>query len=120
MDMVGKAMFSQQVSKLKEDFGFKDEEEKEESNYDPVKAAEEEAKDAELRAKRKEEHGKRQAERAANRNKIREKYGLKENKRDQNLINQQEKTSLSSQNSSGSLPKRSPSEEKKDEKCSVM
>ena len=42
MDMVGKAMFSQQVGKFKDDFGFNEEEKQ--KDYDPEKWAEEDAK----------------------------------------------------------------------------
>ena len=45
MDVVGKAMFSQQMGKMKDDFGFNEEEEKS-KNYDPGKWAEEDAKQA--------------------------------------------------------------------------
>ncbi len=39
-----------------------------------------------IRAKREEVHAKRKAERAAKRNEIREKYGLKESKADKDLV----------------------------------
>lgn len=127
MDMMGKAMFSHQVSKFKEDLGLKDDEKEEKgSDIDPVKEAEEEAQLAEQKAKRKEVQSKKQAERAANRNKIREKYGLKQNKHDQNLVTTHGKDGPPPPASSGdssSLTRSSSSQssqDKKEEKCSVM
>ncbi|XP_041458112.1 complexin-4-like isoform X2 [Lytechinus variegatus] len=121
MDMMGKAMFSHHVGKLKEDLGLKEDEEKT-STYDPQKEAEEEEQLAEQKQRRKEAQTKKQAERAANRNKIREKYGLKQNKHDQQLVTQHGKPSGDSETSrdDSSLTRRTSSQDKKDDKCAIM
>eukprot|EP00057_Strongylocentrotus_purpuratus_P035504 XP_799738.2 PREDICTED: complexin-2 [Strongylocentrotus purpuratus] len=126
MDMMGKAMFSHQVGKFKEDLGLKGDEEEKTSNYDPRKEAEEEEQLAEQRQRRKEAQGKKQAERAVNRNKIREKYGLKQNKHDQQLVTNHGKPTPSAKAPSrddSSLTRSgssSSSQDKKDDKCAVM
>ncbi|XP_022109884.1 complexin-2-like [Acanthaster planci] len=95
MDIVGKTMVKNQVSSLSKTIGLSGED-KEEEPYDYKQEQEEEERAAQEKAKRDEAQLRRKADRAMERNKMREKYGLKESKTDQKLLesrNQLEKTS---------------------------
>ncbi|XP_071826851.1 uncharacterized protein [Apostichopus japonicus] len=86
MDYVGKAILSNKVKGVTKELGFSDDQSEEKPAYDPEKEKEEERRKAEEKAKRDGIMNKKKAERAAKRNDIRAKYGLKESRNDVQMV----------------------------------
>ncbi|XP_038058225.1 complexin-4-like [Patiria miniata] len=100
MDMMGKALVKNQVSSITKTIGLSGEEKKEDEPYDYKREQDEEDRAAREKAKRDEAQLKKKAERAVERNKMREKYGLKESKTDQKLLDSRDQLGKSSSSSS--------------------
>ncbi|XP_033624456.1 complexin-4-like [Asterias rubens] len=113
MDLVGKSLVKNQVSSLTKTIGLSGED-KEDAPYDYKKEQEDEDKMARDKAKRDEAQLKKKAERAKERNKMREKYGLKESKTDQDLLESRSQAEESTPNMS------SKAKGKDDSSCLVM